>query len=94
LHETWAAILQMLPNMSKEKAHLFIKNKDFSCPKTLYEIFRNNSNHMNISEQNVFLQNYFGANKNGTAKNHAKLSKNVFKMMTVKDSEELMLDHE
>lgn len=88
LQQTWAAMLQMIPFVSKEKARAFVGNKQYSCPKRVYDAMTDTS--VPESKRVALLQPEFGQNKSGVVINQAKLAKQVYRLMTVTDENELV----
>jgi len=90
LQQTWAAMLQMVPYVSKEKAFAMISNKEFSCPKRVFEAMNNTSEPE--AKRIASLHRCFGKSKNGSIRNEVRLSKHVYRLMTVTNPEEQLED--
>lgn len=88
LQQTWMAMLQMIPQVSKVKAQSLIKDERFSSFKKLNDCFSN----LPPEEGKVLLQYAFGEDKNGVKRNQNKLSKLVYSSMTVTNPDSLLGD--
>ena len=97
LQQTWSAMLQMLPLMSKDKAQTLIAHQAFSCPQHLLHHLHHNTDPeisgLSTENKKLLLQHAFGArkgSKNGTVQKQAKLSKHVYNLMTSTEPEDLI----
>lgn len=84
LQQTWAAMLQMVPGISKEKAQAVVTEPQFSCFKRVFEAM--NDETQPKKQRMLLMQSSFGKLKNGNVRKEVKLSQRVFRMMTVADS--------
>jgi hypothetical protein len=80
MQQTWVAMLQMIPHLSKEKAIALTSNSEFSCPKRVFEAMNDSSQPK--SKRMLLCQSSFGKMKNGLVRKEAKLSKQIYIMMT------------
>ena len=89
-------MLQMIPQMSKEKALTLIQQEDCSCPKKLFNYLHNNQDaafaQLPVAKKVLVFQSHFGKSKSGAPKNQPKLSKHVYNMMTSFDPEAIIAD--
>ena len=88
LRQTWVAMLQMVPMLSKEKAIALVSNNGFSSLKRVYSLLTNPDEPE--KKRMTLLQASFGKTKGGAVRNEAKLSTHIYKMMTTKDPEALV----
>lgn len=88
LRQTWVAMLQMVPLLSKEKAIALVSNREYSSVKRVYDLLTNPEEPE--KKRMTLLQTSFGKTKGGTIRNEAKLSTHIYKMMTTKDPEALV----
>mmetsp|Transcript_6581 Transcript_6581/g.11046 ORF Transcript_6581/g.11046 Transcript_6581/m.11046 type:complete len:439 (-) Transcript_6581:46-1362(-) len=137
LRQTWAAMLQMIPLMSRDKVQAFIRQSSavdtgdsasiidsaaanssntcasnssqcmqvdndgscyaYSCPSKLFDVFHGNTDpeisQLPAKQQMLLLQGAFGTEKkSGTTRNHSKLSKQLYNLMTALEPEGLIAD--
>ena len=98
LQQTWSAMLQMLPLMSKDKAQTLIAQSNFSCPQHLLRHIHHNTDpeiaQLSNEQKKLLLQNAFGARKSGkngvVVSKQVKLSKHVYNLVTSMEPEELI----
>jgi len=98
LQQTWSAMLQMLPLMSKDKAQTLISQSNFSCPQHLLRHIHHNADpeiaQLSAEQKKLLFQNAFGARKSGkngvVVSKQVKLSKHVYNLMTSMEPEELI----
>lgn len=86
----------MIPLVSKEKAQILVSKDEYSCPRKVLNIFHHNGDDMIAmmppSKRMLLLQNSFGEDKSGAVRNHAKLSKHIYNLMTATDPDALISD--
>lgn len=94
LRQTWSAMLQMLPLMSKDKAQALLQRPECSCPRALLDAFHNSADPavraLPVTEKKLLLQGHFGAGKNGAVRNQAKLSKLLYNLVTSMEPADLI----
>ncbi len=83
MRQTWAAMLQMVPQLSKDKANVFVENTRYSCPRKVFDAM--NDENIPASERIQAMHTCFSKGKNGTIRQEPKLSRHIFKLMTVGD---------
>lgn len=83
LTECWAAMLQAIPSMSKDKAHALVAQESFSCPRRAFETL--NDERTPVETRKLIAQNSFGMNKKGKVSNHPKLARTLFSFLTSRD---------
>jgi hypothetical protein len=76
-------MLQMVPLLGKDKSQTFVENDQFSCPSKLFDLM--NDERIPVKERIESLQTAFGTQKNGQVRCQTKLSKHLFRLMTVTD---------
>eukprot|EP01031_Cornospumella_fuschlensis_P037564 gene37564-45624_t len=81
LKQTWAAMLQMIPRISQEKALALVSNPEFSCPKKFFDRIATSSE----EEVVEMLKTSFGKTKSGAVRNEHKLAQVLYTMFTTDD---------
>lgn len=81
LRETWAAMAQMVPRVSKNRAKELVRTPQFSCLRATFD--RLNDEALPAAERMVLLQSSFGKGKREVL--HVKLSTNVYHSLTATD---------
>jgi len=96
LRQTWGAMLQMIPKVSKAKAQAFLQNEQYSCPRKVYDTFHSSADplvaQLPLEQKKLLLQQQFGSGRSGVKKNEAKLSRHVYNLMTATDPDALISD--
>lgn len=88
LRQTWSAMLQAVPGMSRERAQTLLQDPDCTCPRKLRRMFHSADSGGQAAElegRMLRLQGKFGKTKTGKVSNRAKLSKLLYQLVTATD---------
>lgn len=95
LRQTWAAMLQMIPLMSKDKAQAFIRSNSakWSCPRKVFDMFDSSSvQQQPLEKRKLIMQSEFGEGKNGVVRKEGKLAKHLHNVFTAVNPDALLID--
>lgn len=88
MKQTWSAMLQMLPLLSKEKSSAFVNNPKYSCPKKVFDAMNDHS--VPAKDRMSSLYEAFGKSKNGTVRQEKQLSRYIYGLMTIDEPDQTL----
>jgi hypothetical protein len=97
LRQTWSAMLQTVPKMSRDKANALLSSADCTCPIKLRSLLLGDDTAGDAdaapavrNQRRLLLQSHFGKGKSGKPINQAKLSRQLYSLVTSVDPQALL----